>query len=257
MKQCSHGDAIDTRRQKRKSSEIEAIAHITKHYGEWINNRPVVIANNEQSIKQLVDSTNEYLSSWDTGVAHIIKNNGQCKVYSSIFEEFFTCLFKDIIGRDMVCGSGRVLVSILYNPDYIAGSSSVETCVEVIDADFCIGHPTSIGKDDLVLPLVILEQKKYADKNMRARHEFECQTYQRFNKKVMYGLVIYQLANSFSGPINKKKYSFTTYMIKKDDHINEINENTVHKIMSDVNETIDASKIVVTRDLIAERGWFV
>jgi hypothetical protein len=254
----SHGKAINSRLSNREYIvEHPILLKIQRKYIKWKTKCLNIKVTGIDEIKKLIIFTNNYFNEWERDEFAIIRRNGQCKVYPSIMEEFFMYLFKDIVKPPFVSGTFEILAGIIPNPRFLFDPKEPEFIPQKLSSDYTIGRLSKTYKD-LIIPTVVLEQKKYADKAMRDRHESECKKIQRFNKNVFYALVVMQLDNSYSKSIINEKWSYDTYLINEKANEINLNENSLFKLFYAVNKALQRSQksAVITKQKIYYDGKF-
>lgn len=201
MQSFPHGDKL-IGRIKRYPSEKELI-EILKAYETFKMKSIRLDTTDSNYIMQIIEYVNEYLYFFSQERFDTIRKNFQSKLYPSILEEFMHYLFKPVLREPLVCGTGRIPIASYFKPyNKVISSDSYEESLyqETTDADFVIGIPkeSKIEKTTNLCPIVIIENKRYADKTMRGTIENVSKKVKLFSQDCLY-LVVLDLLSGFFG----------------------------------------------------------
>lgn len=152
---------------------------------------------NAYELNRIINYINDYLIFVDNDKFADIMNVSQNKIFSSILEEIMYYLFRNVnvVGEHLVCGSSTVNIGTHFKAyNEIIRHKSYEKCIcyEKTDADFVMGISTQseITKKEEIIPLVIIENKRYPDKTMRRTIEQIALTVKWFSPRCLYVAVV-------------------------------------------------------------------
>lgn len=180
-------DVSDTKHGKlllEKASKDPSLVEAYKNYVEYRKSIDDLHVLDENSVKTLVEATNIYRRK----VINIFegrKNSGQEGLRSTILEEFFYHLFKDLVikflGKDkrsIVLGKANSYVSLSFSPKSFGDLfDSPAPYIHTKDQDFLVGcridiNINPLGSTDIkeqsstVIPVLAIECKTYIERNM-------------------------------------------------------------------------------------------
>jgi hypothetical protein len=237
-----HGNKL-YRRSEGHPEEKPLLQQLKSAYIIWKNSCLKVTITNENDLKQIIQYTNNYIDFWHQEIFDKIRNNGQSQLYPSVLEETMYYLFNTIVKPPLVCGTRTICISSYikpYNELNFNAFYEDNLCFETMDADFVIGMliDSMITKKKEIIPFVIIENKKYADKTMRGRGEDIKLKLKRFSTDCLYAFVVDILrGGSISKDFNPNLCTIDQiYGVREwnDDSKNELKENVVFTLFSDV-----------------------
>jgi len=168
---------------KWQSTDHEDLENALKHYIEF---RKIVDDLNiidTDAVKAFVNATNEYRKN----VLYLLekrKNSGQENLRSTILEEFFRHLFKDLVKKHIDDSSGLVqgransYVSLSFAPySFKEMFSKPNAYIHTKDQDFVLGCSVIVSAktrmenseqdvSEIVIPVLAIECKTYIERNM-------------------------------------------------------------------------------------------
>lgn len=202
MKSFPHEDKL-IGRIKKYENERDLLNEILAAYNNFKQNCLKINIINESDLKQVVDHMNDYLNFFSNDKFKNIRNNSQSKIYPSILEEFMHYLFRSIVKEPLVCGTANIPIMTHFKPfnNIIECESYEESlCLETTNADFVIGilKKSKITKKEIICPLVVIENKRYADKPMRRIVENTAMKVKTFSPDCLF-LVVLDLLSGFFG----------------------------------------------------------
>lgn len=177
-KNTNHGNLL-YKKSKQKDKDILKAWEYYKQYRNEIDSLDLL---NAEEIRLLVRATNSYRNNV-IGIFESRKNSGQEGLRSTILEEFFCHLFKNLVksylGKDTLfyIGKGNSYVSLGFSPKSL--NDLFENPVPYIhtkDQDFMIGCEIDIEinlsgervnkKNSTIIPVLAIECKTYIERNM-------------------------------------------------------------------------------------------
>lgn len=203
MQQYPHGDKL-ARRMENYREDKELIEQLMPHYLNFKKNCENIsfdILDRTESVKELVNYADGYLKTFSGEEYKKIRNNSRSKIYPSLLEEFMYYLFRPLLKEPFVCGTGSVQIDIHLKPFVdIKNAQSYEECLcqETTMADFVIGIPMKSATNTIfIYPVVIIENKRYADKTMRGTIENTARKLKRFSPDCLFIVVVDILSGFF------------------------------------------------------------
>jgi hypothetical protein len=174
-----HGDLL-----RRKGAKNDKLAALLPHYDLFVETAKALSVLDQESIRDLVAALNAYRRE-SIYVFEGGKNVPQETLRSSLLEEFFSWLFKDIflLFEGPVPESFRMgraadsYVKLMFAPrDFLSAFRNPNPRFTVKHQDFALGvhvhvrvsasvEKAEVVKQDLLLPLVAIECKTYLAKN--------------------------------------------------------------------------------------------
>jgi hypothetical protein len=237
-----HGDKL-YRRLEKYPQEGLLLQQLISAYIIWKNSCLKVTITNENDLKQIIQYTNDYVNFWHQEQFVKIRNKGQSQLYPSVLEETMYYLFHNIVKPPLVCGTRTVCISSYikpYNELNFNTCHEDNLCFETMDADFVIGMmgESKITRKKEIIPFVIIENKKYADKTMRGRGEDIKSKLKRFSTDCLYIFVVDVLrGGSIAEDFNPKLCTIDQiYGVREwhDTKKNELKENVIFTLFSQV-----------------------
>lgn len=195
----------------------------------------------ENSLCELVNHTNDYLILFTDEKYKNIRNNSQSKIYPSILEEFMAILFKDVVKEPLICGNGEIKIgshSKPYNSLHDITHYEKCFCYDTTTTDFTIGLPKkSLNEEDkeFIIPVVIIENKRYADKTMRGTIENTASKVKRFYPFCKYFIVSDILKGFYNGDYQPETSNICQiYGLRNNQYDDRLRPEVVLKLFNDV-----------------------
>lgn len=250
MQQFSHGDKLYGR-FKKYPTEQYLLQKLISAYIIWKTNCLKINITGENDLKQIIQYTNNYINFFHQKIFDKIRNNGRSQLFPSVLEETMYYLFRSIVKPPLVCGTYKTAISLYlksYNEVNFNSYYEDSLCFETMDADFVIGMivDSKISKKQEIIPFVIIENKRYADKPMRGRGEDIKSKLKMFATDCLYVFVVDVLrGGSIARDFNSKLSKIDQiYGVREwhDINKNELREDVVFTLFSDVVFHLDKIK---------------
>lgn len=263
MQEYPHGNKLEGRVENDKhKDERESLKEIIEHYNIFRNSCSQFNITDGNYLTQMIGHVDKYLHAFSNKKFDKIRNNGQSQIYSSILEEFMYHLFNPIIPAPLACGSSEVSIALHYKSyDKMISSKYYEDalCPETINADFVIGIPKESkikSKKIIICPLIVIEIKRYADKNMRRAVDYTATSLKLFAPECLYLLVI-DLSKRFFNKNYSPNRSLVkqTYIMRDDD--NNLRYDMISRLFIDVNKHLQEIQKYISIEERCERGYMV
>lgn len=164
---------------KRKAEGSEDLRPALEAYEVWRTKSLAITGREREDVEALVTLLNEYKNTVEP-VFDARPNSAQEVLQPSILEEFFEYLFcriDEVVGERVLRRPASGYLDLIFNPrDIHTLVSNPEYTVRRKDHDFVIGSIINIAiraegnprasEDQLVIPAVALECKRYLERNM-------------------------------------------------------------------------------------------
>jgi len=264
MQHYPHGAKLIGRIKKERGKEKVLFEKIYETYNIFKEQCLEITSNNEEGLKQTIIYMNSYLNFFSGNEFEIIRKNFQGKIYPSILEEFMLYLFRSIVKPPLVCGSAKIPIGVhfrTYNDVMTCESYEESLCFDTTNADFVIGiiKHSKITNKEVIYPLVVIENKRYADKVMRGAVEDKARRVKNFAPECLYLLVLDLLI-----PFFEKNYFPNASAIDQiyglresapNDHI--LRTDIVLKLFNDVENHINKIQKSISLKDRYERGYMM
>lgn len=216
-------------------------------------------------LDKIIDYTNEYLAIFTDGRYSKIRNNSQSKIYPSILEEAMGFFFKGLITEQFIYGSSTIPIAMSFKAfNDILNLDCFEDCLttEKTDADFVIGipKPSPLKKRDIIFPIVVIENKRYADKTMRRIIEDTARRLKLFAPDCLYILVVDLLSGFFASNYNPRSSDVDQIFGLREgneDGDDSLRRDVVHKLYQTVEDHINRIRRLPTLQERISRGYLM